>query len=184
MATDVMAMVKEEELRDTHPVPGTVMPEMEPFMRPVPLSERLLRDSAATKTGRTKGGVELVGGQSPLDSCADILLHCCNCLHTMGTGIAKSIRERLPEAHAVDKQTPYGELAKLGTYSAALVRDVQAGGRELTVVNLYTQFDYGRGGPRRLHYKGASPSFLPFSTRPVCGPHPSSLAYGQRCDWR
>lgn len=73
----------------------------------------------------------------------DVIVHGCNCFCTMGAGIAKSIRTEFPEAYAVDLATEKGERAKLGTLSAA---EVLIDGRQLVVVNAYTQYDYSRAG--------------------------------------
>ncbi|RYG64222.1 phosphatase [bacterium] len=68
----------------------------------------------------------------------DVIVHGCNCQHTMGKGIAKSIREQFPTAYEADLRTPKGDRAKLGTISVAEVGP-------LTIVNGYTQFHYGGG---------------------------------------
>lgn len=73
----------------------------------------------------------------------DVIVHGCNCFCTMGAGIAKAIRAEFPEAYEADKQTAKGDRDKLGTYSSATIT---VNGRQLTIVNAYTQFDYrGRG---------------------------------------
>lgn len=66
----------------------------------------------------------------------DALLHCANCFHIMGGGVAAVISYRYPEAHEADKQTPYGLIDKLGTYSKAKTSFGE-------VINLYGQFDIG-----------------------------------------
>ena len=54
----------------------------------------------------------------------DVIIHGCNCYNTMGAGIARAVRDRLPEAFAADRATVKGDLGKLGTYtSAEIVRD-------------------------------------------------------------
>ncbi len=79
----------------------------------------------------------------------DVVLHGANCQCTMGAGIAKSIKLAFPEAFEADRSTVKGDRAKLGTFSSAVVsRD----GRELTIVNAYTQFDY-RGPKVRVDYE-------------------------------
>lgn len=80
----------------------------------------------------------------------DVIMHVCNCFHTMGAGIAAAIRETWPEAYEADvDQTRYGDIKKLGGYSAALVE--VAKGKRLTILNLYSQYDFG-GRERNLHY--------------------------------
>jgi O-acetyl-ADP-ribose deacetylase (regulator of RNase III) len=69
----------------------------------------------------------------------DVIVHGCNCFCTMGAGIAKAIRHHFPEAYAADLATSCGDRNKLGSYSAAtLIRE----GRELTVVNAYSQYHF------------------------------------------
>ncbi|MEM8880271.1 MAG: macro domain-containing protein [Pseudomonadota bacterium] len=77
-----------------------------------------------------------------------MIVHGCNCMNTMGAGIAKSIAAAFPEAFSADKATLKGDVAKLGTISrATVIRD----GVHITIVNAYTQFDYkGRG--RKVDY--------------------------------
>lgn len=65
-----------------------------------------------------------------------IIVHQANCFHTMGSGIAKFIRERYPAAYEADCKTAKGDIKKLGTYSAASV-----GGQR--IINLYSQFKFG-----------------------------------------
>lgn len=69
----------------------------------------------------------------------DVIVHGANCFCTMGAGIARQIRDQFPEAYAADCATVKGDRTKLGTYSAAKIG-------ELTVVNAYTQYHYGRRG--------------------------------------
>lgn len=67
----------------------------------------------------------------------DVIVHGCNCHCNMGAGIAKTIRETWPEAYAADCATKKGDRDKMGTFSFAKVGD-------LTIVNLYTQYNYTR----------------------------------------
>lgn len=70
----------------------------------------------------------------------DVIIHGCNCFHTMGAGLAKQIADQLPEAVAADKRTLYADLAKLGSFSAQqIVRD----DARFLVVNAYTQYHPG-----------------------------------------
>lgn len=71
----------------------------------------------------------------------DVIGHGCNCLHSMGAGIAKAIADRFPEALAADLATPLRDPAKLGTYSKAHIAEL-----DLTVLNIYSQFK--KAGPR------------------------------------
>nr|WP_314489284.1 macro domain-containing protein [uncultured Kingella sp.] len=65
----------------------------------------------------------------------DVIIHGCNCRHTMGAGIAKQIKAQFPAAYAADCATPKGA-SKLGQISSATV---DCNGRELIIVNAYTQ---------------------------------------------
>lgn len=70
----------------------------------------------------------------------DVIVHGCNCKHTMGAGIAKTIAGVFPSAYTADKDTIYGDKDKLGTISYTLVKNNE--GKTVVVVNAYTQFDY------------------------------------------
>jgi O-acetyl-ADP-ribose deacetylase (regulator of RNase III) len=67
----------------------------------------------------------------------DVIVHGCNCHCTMGAGIAKIIKKEWPAAYQADLATKKGDRSKLGTYSMATVDG-------LTIVNLYTQYNYTR----------------------------------------
>ena len=82
----------------------------------------------------------------------DIIVHGCNCQNTMGSGIAKQIKEQYPEAFQVDyaydlvvRDTRYN---KLGNYSKAKVYS----GSNFTIVNAYTQFNYLPRGEDHFEY--------------------------------
>jgi O-acetyl-ADP-ribose deacetylase (regulator of RNase III) len=66
-----------------------------------------------------------------------ILLHGCNCFHTMGAGIAFHLKNNYPQVYEADLATPYGDKSKLGTFSYCVIND------KLTIVNCYTQYRYG-----------------------------------------
>jgi O-acetyl-ADP-ribose deacetylase (regulator of RNase III) len=73
----------------------------------------------------------------------DVIGHGCNCMCTMGAGIAKSIRRDFPAAYEADLETTRGDRAKLGTCTHVTV---PLGPRSLVIVNAYTQFDWrGKG---------------------------------------
>ncbi|MGB5837781.1 MAG: macro domain-containing protein, partial [Albidovulum sp.] len=73
----------------------------------------------------------------------DVIIHGCNCFHTMGAGIAKAISAQFPEVYQADRETEYGAREKLGTISSALVH---RGEVRFHVVNAYTQHQWrGRG---------------------------------------
>lgn len=61
--------------------------------------------------------------------------HGCNALCRMGRGIAKEVKQRLPEMYAADQKTTPGDRSKLGTFTS--VRYPWGIG-----YNLYTQFSH------------------------------------------
>lgn len=67
----------------------------------------------------------------------DVIVHGCNCHCVMGAGIARIIKKTWPAAYQADLATKRGDRGKLGTYSMAIVDG-------LTIVNLYTQYNYTR----------------------------------------
>lgn len=73
----------------------------------------------------------------------DYLLHGCNCFSTMGAGVAKLIKEEFPKAFLVDQNDYRSPIEKIGSYSSVLLNG-------FTVINLYTQYDYG--GKRPFEY--------------------------------
>lgn len=70
----------------------------------------------------------------------DVIVHGCNCLCSMGSGIARTIRDKYPQVYAADKKTEKGDRNKLGNYSLSLIKS----DKTFVVVNAYTQFDYSR----------------------------------------
>ena len=93
--------------------------------------------------------------QLALNGQFDVIIHGCNCFHTMGAGIAKTIASAFPEAYEADKQSEYGTKSKLGTISTA---SIIRGEVRFEIVNAYTQFDWkGRG--RRADYDAISHCF-------------------------
>lgn len=76
-----------------------------------------------------------------LQSDCDILLQQSNCKSTMGSGIAKQIKEKFPEVYNADCDSPLKPTQKLGHYTFA---EVQNGSKMIEVVNLYGQLNYGR----------------------------------------
>jgi O-acetyl-ADP-ribose deacetylase (regulator of RNase III) len=83
----------------------------------------------------------------------DIIVHGCNCFNTMGSGIAKQLRENFPEVYDVDCRTPKGDKNKLGSFTVARIdhwsmpkvtSDVYMPEvKVFYVVNAYTQYEYG-----------------------------------------
>ncbi len=73
----------------------------------------------------------------------DIIFHQANCQHTMGSGVAKLLRDNYPEVYDADcNQTKRGDKAKLGTVSIATINRPDT--RLKYVFNLYGQFNFGR----------------------------------------
>lgn len=79
----------------------------------------------------------------------DLIIHGCNCFCTMGAGIAKTIKQKFPEAYKADLETEKGDKSKLGKISWAQSK-TESG--ELIIINGYTQFDW-RGGGRKADYE-------------------------------
>ena len=73
----------------------------------------------------------------------DVIVHGCNCFTAMDAGIARAVRDRLPEAFAADRATVVGDLGKLGTYTSA---EIICDGVRFTVINAYTQGNYWGSG--------------------------------------
>ena len=73
----------------------------------------------------------------------EVIAHGCNCMCTMGAGIAKTIKLEFPEAYTADCATEKGDKNKLGTCSFATC-GVKNG--TCDVVNAYTQYHWrGKG---------------------------------------
>ena len=70
----------------------------------------------------------------------NLIVHGCNCFHTMGSGIAREIRLRYPGAYEVDvKQTQWGDRNKIGTFT-------MLPGPLFSIVNAYTQIGFNGAG--------------------------------------
>ena len=69
------------------------------------------------------------------------IAHGCNCFCTMGSGIAKSIREQFPAAYLADLRTAKGDIKKLGNYSEGKIIETTET-KAFVVLNCYTQFRY------------------------------------------
>ncbi len=68
----------------------------------------------------------------------DIIVQGCNCLNTMGGGIAREIRERYPVAAEADAETLKGDYRKLGNWTTAFTG-------KFLIVNAYTQYNMSTG---------------------------------------
>jgi O-acetyl-ADP-ribose deacetylase (regulator of RNase III) len=96
----------------------------------------------------------------------DVIAHGCNCFCTMGAGIALGIKREFPAACEADLATEKGAREKLGTCSEARVKI--AGGRELVIVNAYTQFHWSQG-PKPLADYDAIRACMAFIQREHAG---------------
>ena len=68
-----------------------------------------------------------------------VILHGCNCFHTMGTGVAKTLRDAYPQVYEADvNYLEKGDRRKLGLHSMAKIHE------DIYVLNCYTQYNYGR----------------------------------------
>mgnify|MGYP000149060829 CR=1 FL=1 len=84
----------------------------------------------------------------------DVIVHGCNCQITMGSGIAKEIKDRYPDAYAVDlyMDQDFGashRFHKLGNYSEATVYTDDT---TFKIVNAYTQYDFLPRGVDHFNY--------------------------------
>ena len=70
----------------------------------------------------------------------DVIIHGCNCFHTMGAGIAAQVKRKFPKAFSADLQTQKGSRDKLGHYSYSIEDNLRGG--KFVIVNAYTQFNF------------------------------------------
>lgn len=100
-----------------------------------------------TSTGTIAAGNVVYGDIITLTKAGafDVLVHGCNCDNSMGAGLAKQIREEIPEAWIADEDTANVDGDKLlGGISGAVVP--RSNGTEFIVVNAYTQrHPFGHG---------------------------------------
>lgn len=97
-----------------------------------------------------------------LTSDCNIIIHQANCQGVMGAGIAKQIVNLYPEVLVADREykVPVGNEARLGRTSHAPVKGPHGA---LLVVNLYSQFNYGRG--KQTDYKAFTKGLHSILTR-------------------
>ena len=99
----------------------------------------------------------------------DIIVHGCNCFNTMGSGIARQIKERYPKAYLIDQMTEKGSVDKLGKFTQAYVdgwRGTPENGipkinskpYSFTVINAYTQHGFNPKS-KPLDYKAVRDVF-------------------------
>lgn len=72
----------------------------------------------------------------------DIIVHGCNCFNTMGSGIARQIRQRHVNAWSIDRATIEGDVNKLGNYTESWAVGYNGPYR---IINAYTQYHFNRG---------------------------------------
>lgn len=77
----------------------------------------------------------------------EVIAHCCNCFCTFGAGIAPQIKNKFPEAFAVDCATPKGDASKLGTITYTVQQTTPV------VVNLYGMYDFKKSYPGEVMVK-------------------------------
>lgn len=75
-----------------------------------------------------------------LNSGEQIVVHGCNCFNTMGSGVARQVKEQFPQAYNEDQKTLRGDETKLGNFTFG--RKLRVDGSETIVVNAYTQYKY------------------------------------------
>jgi O-acetyl-ADP-ribose deacetylase (regulator of RNase III) len=83
----------------------------------------------------------------------DVIVHGCNCQNTMGSGIAKEIRERYPQAYEADSAMIYTyqkPVLKLGNFSVAADNPIDP---KFEIVNAYTQLHYLPRGVDHFDYE-------------------------------
>jgi O-acetyl-ADP-ribose deacetylase (regulator of RNase III) len=71
-----------------------------------------------------------------LNFAEDCIAHGCNCQKTMGSGVARALRDKWPEIYRADETFPFSALNKLGKFSEAKLSNGK------TCFNIYSQLDY------------------------------------------
>lgn len=79
----------------------------------------------------------------------DIIVHGCNCFTTMGSGIARQIKDQYPKAYEADCKTESGNIDKLGSFTFHNENG-------FTIVNAYTQYDFNSFGENKDKFEYAS----------------------------
>lgn len=86
----------------------------------------------------------------------DVIVHGCNCLNTMGSGIALEIRTRYPGAYEADTlateqwKNPIAKLGNFSTYATV------GKGKPFVIVNAYTQVNFAPRGVDHFEYESFS----------------------------
>jgi len=82
----------------------------------------------------------------------DVIVQGCNCLNTMGAGIAFQIKNRYPKAYLADQMTQAGDKGKLGKFTQAYTsgfksnfttsKGLHSKAYHFTIINAYTQYGF------------------------------------------
>lgn len=81
------------------------------------------------------------------------MVHGCNCMHAMGSGIAGQLARRYPIVPAKDiDQSEYGDMSKIGTFSTAAVKSITNPDVYFCVFNAYTQKNPAYNGEDVFEY--------------------------------
>ena len=82
----------------------------------------------------------------------NVIIHGCNCQVTMGSGIAREIRERHYAAYQadIDFDNPNHRINKLGNYSTAVIDSDRY---LFTIINAYTQYQFSPRGIDHFDYE-------------------------------
>jgi O-acetyl-ADP-ribose deacetylase (regulator of RNase III) len=86
----------------------------------------------------------------------DVIVHGCNCLNTMGSGIALEMRNRYPKVYEADTlatqqwKTPVAKLGNFSTYTTV------GKGKPFVIVNAYTQVNFAPRGIDHFEYESFS----------------------------
>lgn len=86
---------------------------------------------------------EIIGDLFDEEHKFDVILHGCNCFHTMGAGVAGIISRKFPEAYTADIGTAFGDKNKLGKISWFKTTK-KINEYNPLIVNCYTQFEPGK----------------------------------------
>lgn len=81
-----------------------------------------------------------------------VIAHQANCQNTMGSGIAKSIRELYPVAYAADTNAAKAGVNKLGNISIGYSSVTDNSPQKKIIINVYGQDLYGRDS-RKTNYE-------------------------------
>lgn len=71
----------------------------------------------------------------------DVIVQGCNCFNTMGSGIARQIKERYPQAYDADCETQAGDYNKLGNFTKSATD-------KFVIINAYTQYNFNKNGSK------------------------------------